>query len=279
MHEGTHSVTLSKVLNNNVVLARDQQGREVIVVGRGLGFERLQSTLSTRDPRVEKVFVFLGERRARFLDLLKKLDDTLMNACKEIIALAGREFGQEMPDNLHIALPEHIAFALERVALNMEIPNPFLDETAVLYPAEFEVAGRGMALLKERLGVDLPPGEQGFLALHLAAARAGSSVSDLTRQVSLVHEVSAFILGSGRCAPGAVRLLNAHLRELIEQVQAGISTANPMLAQIEASIPGAYARAAEAAGMVAERLGKPVPADEVGFLALQIVKVEQMVSG
>lgn len=181
--ELTASLSVTKALNNNVVLARDSRGAECVLIGRGIGFAPAQSPLSSQDPRIEKRFVLVGEGSARFLHLLEMLDMSLVGACEEIISLASRQLGQELSASLHIALPEHLAFALHRLRLGVELPNPFLAQTETLYPAEFAIAGEAVSLLAERTGVLLPAAERGFLALHLVAGRQHRTAACVTRQL------------------------------------------------------------------------------------------------
>lgn len=274
--------TVAKALNNNVILARDDHGREMIMVGRGLGFTKSQGVLEPADERIEKVFFFLGERRDRFMHLLSMMDDELVGACEELIGLASRRFNQELNSRLHIALAEHVAFALQRLELEMELPNPFIDEIRILYPDEFTVAADAVDLLSDRLGVQLPEAEQGFLALHFAAARHGRTVSTVTRQVSLVQEVYAFIMGRlGSDFPGAAITglrLKAHLRGLIDQLESHRTIVNPLLEAIRSGFPAAFALGSEAGELLSQRLGVPVSADDVGFLAMHIIKVQQMIA-
>ena len=44
-----------KIVNNNIVTSLDEQNREIIVMGRGLGFGR-KPGMPIEDEKVEKVF-------------------------------------------------------------------------------------------------------------------------------------------------------------------------------------------------------------------------------
>lgn len=49
-----------KVYNNNVVQALDSQGREIIVMGKGLGFQKKVDQCLDQD-KIEKTFVLQGD--------------------------------------------------------------------------------------------------------------------------------------------------------------------------------------------------------------------------
>lgn len=274
---------LVKVLNNNVVLARDGSGRELILVGRGLGYGSGARHMRPDDPRVEKVFVLAGEGRA-FLRLLRE-DERLTGTCAEILGLATRRLGADLSGSVFAALPEHLAAALQRARLGLEIPNPFLSEIQTLYPEEYQVAGEALEVVAERLGVRLPDSEQGFLALHLAAGRSGRTPKAVTRHVAIVQEVLERIRAAvlPPLAPGreeasgvdaALRRLTIHLHHALELARQGVESPNPLLAQIQDRYPEVYRLARALADLMADRLGSSIPDGEAGYLALHILRLE-----
>lgn len=56
MHDtGGFLMKIIKIVNNNIVTSLDEQNREIIVMGRGLGFGR-KPGMPIEDEKVEKVF-------------------------------------------------------------------------------------------------------------------------------------------------------------------------------------------------------------------------------
>lgn len=56
MHDtGEFLMKIIKIVNNNIVTSLDEQNREIIVMGRGLGFGR-KPGMTIDDGKVEKVF-------------------------------------------------------------------------------------------------------------------------------------------------------------------------------------------------------------------------------
>ena len=55
---------IQKILNNNVVIARDENDKEVIVMSLGLGFRKKQGDLFPRDDS-QKIFVLSDEVKGR----------------------------------------------------------------------------------------------------------------------------------------------------------------------------------------------------------------------
>lgn len=61
-----------------------------------------------------------------------------MGVSEEIIALAEEKLGQ-LNSHIHVALTDHIGFALDRIKMGMEMSNPFIYEIRALYPEEFRI--------------------------------------------------------------------------------------------------------------------------------------------
>ena len=79
----------------------------------------------------------------------------------------------------HIALTDHLAFAIKRAEQDLAFHNPFLYETKEIYPLEFELAEYAIDLIHKKLGVDLGDDEIGFVALHINSAITNRHISEV----------------------------------------------------------------------------------------------------
>ena len=52
---GKNVMKISKIINNNVVSTFDEDGREVVVMGRGVGFKAKEG-MAVNEAKVEKIF-------------------------------------------------------------------------------------------------------------------------------------------------------------------------------------------------------------------------------
>ncbi|MEI8633499.1 CAT RNA binding domain-containing protein [Vibrio sp. PP-XX7] len=68
------SMLIEKVLNNNVVISRDTDGREVIVMGRGLGFQ-MAAGMELDRGKIEKTFSIDKDNEvdARYRELVQAI--------------------------------------------------------------------------------------------------------------------------------------------------------------------------------------------------------------
>ena len=167
---------LVRVFNNNVVLALDDAGREVILTGRGLGFQARPGQ-SVDPDQIIRVFVPADGRDPDHLAQL------LAGIPPEHIALVGSALAEVGLDNLTrnpalvIALADHVSFALRRIAVGMDLEYPLLAEVQNLYAEEYTRAAALLAAINARSKTQLPGAEAVGLALHLV--NAGFATGDL----------------------------------------------------------------------------------------------------
>ncbi|GAA1466071.1 PRD domain-containing protein [Microbacterium thalassium] len=157
-----------KVLNNNVVVSAGITGSEVVLMGRGLGFQ-----MKPGDPidvaKVEKTFLLEGDR-AHAEELLANAPYALVDAVDEAVTQAQLGLGRDLGRSLPVAIIDHLQFVLQRLSDGIRIPTAPMPELGVLYPEEYRTAEAMVARLSGDLEVDLPDEEKVFLTMHLLNA-------------------------------------------------------------------------------------------------------------
>ena len=185
-------VTVQKC-NNNIILAADG-GREVIVLGKGIGFNARPG--EEVDPGlVEKVFV------PRESGGLGRFGDVLADLPYEIVLLAGKmaDYGRErlrqpLNQSIVVALADHLNFALTRIRDGLEIEIPLAWDIRHIYPLEYNMSRRMLALIKEETGVELPEAEAAAIALHFINAESDFSDMPNTILMSMIIKKSLGIV-------------------------------------------------------------------------------------
>jgi len=274
-------VRLLRVFNNNVVLARDDAGREVILTGRGLGFQARPG--HPVDPAAaERVFAPVEGRCTNpVADLLDSIPAEHVLLVGEAVTAAGLHDLVQRNPVLVAALADHISFAVQRVEQGLTLEYPLLAEVKHLYVAEY---GQGVALLaalNARLPRPLPDGEAVALALHLV--NAGFASGDLSSTYTMTAVISQLVevieqTYDLRLDEGAAYLgrFVTHLRYLFVRIHQH-KQFDGQPAAISAAIRESYPRAGECAQRLAEvlelRLGAPLTSDEVSYLALHVARV------
>lgn len=268
---------VSKVINNNVVSCLDDSGRELVVMGKGLGFRcRAGDTL---DPALaEKVFrMDTPEEMGKLKSLFSSLSPELLELCEKIIDHANQALGHRLNESIYLTLTDHIQFSLSRVRQNMAFPNPLMTEVRVFYPGELAVGWFALEQIRDRFGVKLPEDEAASIALHIVNAEYDSSMNATMRATQVLGPIVEILEGW----PG-LKLNPRHLNydELIVHIKflamqsfshGGQDWAAPGLDRlVGGQFPEAFACAEEIVQFLGEQCGSPVPATEQAYLALCI---------
>lgn len=222
---------IEKVLNNNVLIAEHPSYQEVILIGKGIGFNRKQGD-SIDTNGIEKLFVLKNEReQENYIKLLPYIDHDVHEVIISAIELIKQRTNSELNEHIHVALTDHLMFALTRVSQGLKVTNPFLVETKALYRREYEVAVEVVKLIKEKTGMDLPTGEVGFIALHIHSAVTNKNLSEVNQDSQLVGRLVSIVEGQlgitiDKDSIDYMRLVR-HLRFAIERVKKGERVEEP----------------------------------------------------
>ncbi len=179
---------IAKILNNNVVVVLDEQGREQVVMGRGLAFQKRIGDVVPKE-NIEKVFALQSDELVHRLgELLSQIPLEVMTTCDRIIWLATQRLGK-LQESLYITLTDHCYFAIERQKKGLAIKNVLLWEIKRLYPKEFELGQQARAIIAQRLDVQLDEDEAGFIALHLVTAQLHSEMPEVMHVTRVMQEI------------------------------------------------------------------------------------------
>ncbi|MGN2371264.1 BglG family transcription antiterminator LicT [Clostridium cagae] len=160
-----------KVMNNSLILARDENDKEIVVMGKGLGFKRKAGEeLDTE--KIEKIFVLKNETDTReYVKLIEETPSEYIEITNDIIGYANEKLGGKLNDQIFITLVDHISYALTRYEKNITIQNRLLWELKKFYPKEFEIGKYAVEYINNKLNVKLPEEEAGNIAFHVVNAQ------------------------------------------------------------------------------------------------------------
>lgn len=181
------AMRVTKKVNNNVALALDQAGNEVVIFGRGVGFPPTPYLL--RDERqIKRVF---RDVNARVAEAAAMISDEVLVVSSDIVDLARVELGEatRLSPNLVFTLADHLQFAVERVGENITIENPLAADVAYVYPREYALGKTALGMVKGRVGVELPPTEACSVALHIVSGEAGEGQGDVSLVVRSARDI------------------------------------------------------------------------------------------
>lgn len=180
-------MNVTKVINNNIVISENEEKQELVVMGKGLGFKKKPGD-AIDDTKIEKVYLSTQEWNVtKLTQLLSSIPIEHIQAANEIISFAKVSLGKKLSEKLFLTLTDHINYAIERYQNGMEIKNALLWEIKRFYNHEYLIGKEALSIIKNRLAIELPEDEAGFIALHIVNAELDMA------QVSQVSEMAKII--------------------------------------------------------------------------------------
>lgn len=280
LREPMQTYTIARVFNHNVVLVQEPvTSSEIVLLGKGIGFgKKPGQTIAYDDERVEKKFRIESEsHKKQYQTLINQIDHAVIGIAEEIIALIAKEITPHFNEHVHVALPDHIQFAIYRLQNGMEIVNPFLFEIQTLYPGEYALAKRAADMIKKTFSLEVPQSEIGFLALHIHSAISYVPVAKAMQVTNLISELVGIVEQRAqkvfeRNTLEYVRLVT-HLRFALERIRQNKPILNPLLDAIKTTMAPEFELAGQLAAMISERLQIAVPEDETGYIAMHLYRL------
>ncbi|MDG4655717.1 transcription antiterminator [Ectobacillus antri] len=272
---------IKKVLNNNVIIASHNQHNEVVVIGKGIGFGRKTDDILDGE-RAEKIFVLKNEReQEQYKMLVPHVSERLIEIMNDVLLYIQQRVEAPLNEHIHVALTDHIAFAIRRLKQGFAMDNPFLMETKALYPQEYKIATDVVSLINERLQIELPEGEIGFVALHIYSAITNSEVSSVNQNSRLIAHLITLTeeqldLLIDRESIHYLRLVR-HLHYAIERVKNGEKVEEPKrFAEIlKDEYPVCYNLAWKLVKVMQNQLQQPVYEAEIVYLTMHLQRLVQ----
>ncbi|MBY0757150.1 PRD domain-containing protein [Clostridium sardiniense] len=267
-------VVVTKVFNNSIVLVKSE-GKEKILFSKGIGFGKKFGNIILKDTEVDKIFKIENEDNIKnFNRIISKIDDEFFALCEEIIYDISESLGEDLSENIHIALIDHLFFATKRLQNNEEIQNPFIVEIETLYPKEFLLAAEAARKIGKSININIPDGEIGFIALHIHSSRNNGKLSNTIKYSYLSSSIIEYVeetlsIKINRKSLDYARFLT-HIRFAIERIMTKSPIKNDLISVIKEKYKKSYNIAIGIGKFLEEELDTEIVEDEIAYLAMHI---------
>jgi transcriptional antiterminator len=254
-----------------------------VLIGKGIGFNRKNGDTIDADV-VEKLFVLRNEKeQMNYLKLLPQVDNDLLDVIISSIELIKSKTNAMLNEHIHVALTDHIMFAVSRLSNGLVLNNPFLIETKALYPFEYKIAEDVVKLIEEQTDIHLPIGEIGFIALHIHSAMMNRNLSEVNQHSQLVTHLVNLIeeqleIEIDKDSIDYMRLVR-HLRFTIERVHNGEKVDEPekITSLLKDEYPLCYNLSWKLIKVMQQTLKKPVFDAEAVYLTMHLQRLQKKV--
>lgn len=175
-----------KVLNNSLVLGIDDNGEQVILMGKGIGYQKsIGYTFSEED--IEKIFILKDKEISRnIIRLAKEINAIFFEIANTVISYAKEECHLELMDHIYLSLTDHLSFAYKRYNDNITFFNFYTAEMRKFNPVEYKIGLYALQVIKDELGVEIPEDEAGNIAFHFINAQYNHPYNERNQKINLI---------------------------------------------------------------------------------------------
>ncbi len=187
-------VKVIKALGNNMVLGRDEEGRECICQGKGIGWQKRRGDL-VDSSLIERRFLPENKKESQyFQQLFSEIPEEFWALAEKVVNYGREKYEICVAPRIILPLCDHMAGSVERYRRGVELENPILWDIKRVYPKEFKTGKYALTLLESSFGVKMKEDEAAFLALHFVNAELdtqapGLSPDTMARMIGRVIEL------------------------------------------------------------------------------------------
>lgn len=272
-------VKILKVINNNVVSAYNEQGKEVVVTGKGVGFQKKAGDMINPE-QIEKIFRLDDDHTNEFEALIKDIPYEYIRVAGKIISNAKKCLDKKLSKNIYIGLTDHMNYAITRAKQNIRVENALLWEIKRFYHQEYQIGLDALDIIKKELGIALPEDEAGFFALHIVNAEIGADMRNTAKAPDIIKDVLnivSYTLGVEMDENSlSYERFITHLKFFLERIlsgktyEEGYYELNDM---VKDNFPESYRCALRIQTYIKARLHYEVCEEELTYLAVHIQNI------
>ncbi|WP_423215616.1 BglG family transcription antiterminator LicT [Streptococcus equinus] len=273
---------IDKVYNNNVVLVKGDNNEEIIVMGRGLGFQKRPDD-EIDASLIEKTFVMQDSKATNELTrVYVDLSPAETEVVLDIIKHGQKVLSTTFDTAFYIALADHLHYTLQRNRENLTIQNPLSWEIRKFFPKEYQLGRDALKIVFEKLGVILPDDEISSIALHFINAQKDSGMIEQNYQMS---KIVTDILGIVRLFYGKVvdedsvsyNRFITHIQYFAQRVVNGVVQGKNdsfLYEQVKLNYPVAFSCSEKIKNYVESSYDFPMSKDEQVYITIHIQRLE-----
>lgn len=156
-----------KKINTSAAIALDSSGREIVVIGKGIGFPNVPYELEDLS-KIERTFYDVKQSQQ---NLIANIPEEMITVCAKIVDEIEMSLDSELNENFVFTLADHFNFARERILHGLDLTNPISYDVKYMYPKENKLAEKALNILSDETGIILPESEAINVTLHIINAK------------------------------------------------------------------------------------------------------------
>lgn len=177
-----------KVINNSAVIAQDKN-EEVILLGKGIGFQKKVNDVIDESDKIEKKYQLI---KAENYNKDAK-DKQILPFIALVIELMDKSTNNEFSYATMKSLTDHIAAMYLRIMNNENLENPFHYEIKALYSEDYKIGLKIGEEIYKRTGIKIPESELDFLTLYVHKGNSNDEKAKMDAIHSIIYQVSSLL--------------------------------------------------------------------------------------
>jgi beta-glucoside operon transcriptional antiterminator len=272
---------IARIINNNVVASKDNEGNEVVLMGKGISFNKHIGD-SVNEELVEKIFTLKEKEKNRYMDVIENIEPQYLEDAVSILDEAAKVIDLHVTPISYITLADHISSAVERCREGILVPNAMLSELKNFYPTGYDISVKAVARLNEEYSVKLPEDEAGFITFHIVnvweetSGRTEKRLAITKKVIEVIEKYYGFKLDTTSIyyERFLTHLKYFYARVLKNEMQSDNGMKDDFVFRI---LKTQYADAAKCADLIGEYLqndhGIKITEEEKGYLIIHIMNL------
>lgn len=270
---------IKKIINTSFVLV-DDDGIDKIVMGKGIGFHKKRGD-AIEPEEIQHIFSpAIDTSINNYIKLVEEIPEVYFALAKEIISIVQEELQIELDNKIFIGLTDHIYYAIERHNKGIVLQNRLLWEIKAFHKKEFAIGCKAIALINDKIGVQLNEEEAGNIAYYIVTASAHHPNMESTIQsIALLKDIISIINlsfhGSLQVDSLSYQRMITHLQFFIQRLQENkVLTGNDtiMFEIYKERYPECYRCVGKIREHIKKQMGIDIGIDEQLYLLIHIVR-------
>ena len=187
---GGDNVYIDKVLNNNAFISLDENGEEIVVMGRGIAFGKKGNQEVDLSGFKYKIFSNKDKNlNEKLISIVSEIPEEYLAITTKVVSLFEKQYNKKLNDIIYVSLTEHIHGAIERYKNGIQVKNPLILEIKRLFTDEYAIGKRTLEIIKEELEIDFEEDEAGYIAYHIVNAELNNDMSNIVNITKIMQEI------------------------------------------------------------------------------------------
>ncbi len=268
-----------KRINNNVVVCLDASGRELIAMGKGIGFGEIPREITLS--QIERTFYDVSENSQ---NLLGELSPEVISFAAQLIDIARNELPYGLSPNAVFPMADHISFAIERAKKGIRVSMPLSYDIEQMYQKECKLGRYALKRIRKEFYIQLPDQEAVGIAMNLINSKienAEEQAQNTSMQdAEVLDEITELVEGSFHIMIDRESFnysrFATHVQYLFQRIHSGKglnSDNSQMYRELKKEFPGISDCADEIAELIAKEWNESLSEEEKLYLILHINRI------